>query len=185
MITRTEEDPNKPVIGVLAIQGAVEEHIRAITKVGAVAKEIKLPHHFEEKLDGIILPGGESTTMAIIGERWGIFPLLKAWVEDGKPIWGTCAGMILLSNHAIKQKEGGQSLVGGLDVTVCRNFFGPQINSFEFPIPSSFLDDSSGPNYGEESDSTCTAVFIRAPAIICAGKDVQILATILAKPHRY
>lgn len=62
--------------------------------------------------------GGESTAMALIGERWGVFPRLKQWVSEGRPVWGTCAGMILLSDHALMQKEGGQSLVGGLNVEV-------------------------------------------------------------------
>ena len=101
--------------------------------------------------------------MAIVGERWGIFPILRSWVEDGKPIWGTCAGMILLSNYAIKQREGGQALVGGLDAKVCRNYFGPQINSSEFSLPGDFLkkDETDQSNQAKYS-----AVFIRAPAIL-------------------
>jgi len=67
--------------------------------------------------------------MAIVGERHGIFPKLKAFVQEGKPVWGTCAGMILLSNKAVMQKEGGQPLIGGLDVEVCRNYFGSQVIS--------------------------------------------------------
>jgi pyridoxal 5'-phosphate synthase pdxT subunit len=115
-----------PTIGILAIQGAVEEHCTMIEKLGAKSKEIKFPHHIEG-CDGIILPGGESTAMAIVGEKDGVFPALREWVKAKKPIWGTCAGMILLSNTAVKQKEGGQALVGGLDVELCRNFFGSQI----------------------------------------------------------
>ena len=113
-------------IGVLAIQGAVEEHIDAVKAVGAEAISVRNPQDFEG-LDGIILPGGESTTMSIVGEKNGLFPILKTWVNDKKPIWGTCAGMILLSNTAIKKAESGQSLVGGLDVHVCRNYFGSQV----------------------------------------------------------
>jgi pyridoxal 5'-phosphate synthase pdxT subunit len=71
--------------------------------------------------------------MAIIGEKRGLFPALKAWVQAGKPIWGTCAGMILLSEHAIKQCEGGQALLGGLHVEVCRNYFGSQVRK-KFPL---------------------------------------------------
>eukprot|EP01035_Chromulina_nebulosa_P017297 gene17297-22834_t len=155
------------------ILGAVEEHAICIKKLGAKTKEIRLPIDFQG-IDGIILPGGESTAMAIVGEEYGLFPELKKWVQSGKPIWGTCAGMILLSDHAIKQKEGGQSLVGGLDVHICRNFFGPQINSCKVDLSTSIegMDSSKFP-----------AVFIRAPAIIHIGSEVTKLAEMKAIPH--
>jgi len=89
--------------------------------------QVRLPEDLEKDLDGLIIPGGESTAMAIVGERHGIFPKLKAFVQGGKPVWGTCAGMILLSNKAVMQKDGGQPLIGGLDVEVCRNYFGSQV----------------------------------------------------------
>eukprot|EP01039_Chlorochromonas_danica_P003465 gene3465-3795_t len=165
-------------IGVLALQGAVEEHMVMIQRLGCEAKEIRMPEDLAG-VDGLILPGGESTTMAIVGEQCGLFPQLKAWVQAKKPIWGTCAGMILLSDHAIKQAEGGQSLVGGLDVFVCRNFFGSQIYSREMKV------ELSHPFFQEEVDGGIAfdAVFIRAPAILKAGSHVQVLATIAAKPH--
>lgn len=173
-------------IGILAIQGAVEEHAKCIRKLGANVKEIRKPEDFDG-LDGIILPGGESTAMAIIGEQNGIFPILRDWVQAGKPVWGTCAGMILLSDNAIKQRTGGQSLVGGVDVHVCRNFFGPQINSckidIDIPISSSSSADIAG--IAEDVDrSPFPAVFIRAPAILKVGPNVQVLSRMLAKPHR-
>ena len=125
--------------------------------------------------------------MAIIGERWGLFPLLKEWVHEKKPIWGTCAGMILLSDHAIKKAKCGQVLVGGLDAHVCRNFFGSQIHSCLVEIS---IDKNSGgvisvPGSGSECEdiTKCPAVFIRAPAILSIGPDVDILARIIAKPH--
>ena len=123
--------------------------------------------------------------MAIVGERWGLFPKLKDWVAEKKPIWGTCAGMILLSDHAIKQAVGGQSLVGGLDVHVCRNFFGSQIYSCEVdiilePLTSAALNSE---NIALPADR-CPAVFIRAPAILSAGPNVDVLATMIAKPHK-
>jgi len=121
------------VVGVLAIQGAVEEHVLAVKALGAIAKEIRYVEDFDG-LHGIILPGGESTTMSIVGESNGLFQKLKTWVQEGKPIWGTCAGMILLSDHAIKKAESGQSLVGGLDVYVCRNYFGSQVCMFSNSI---------------------------------------------------
>lgn len=179
------------VIGVLAIQGAVSEHCSSVEHLGAKVKQMKMPVDFEN-IDGIILPGGESTTMAIIGEEYGIFPLLKSWVEEGKPIFGTCAGMILLSDYAIKQKNGGQSLVGGLNVHVCRNFFGSQIYSRQVEINGSIsmnsnaANDSTSNETNIESETPLTsfpAVFIRAPAIISAGPEVDVLAKMTAKPH--
>lgn len=124
--------------------------------------------------------------MAIVGERWGLFPKLKDWVAERKPIWGTCAGMILLSDHAIKQAIGGQSLVGGLDVHVCRNFFGSQIYSCEVdiilePLTSAALNSEKT---ASPSADRCPAVFIRAPAILSVGPNVDVLATMIAKPHK-
>eukprot|EP00953_Heterococcus_sp_UTEX-ZZ885_P013354 7635-Heterococcus_DN1.PRE.1 len=101
---------------------------------------------------------------------WGVFPMLRQWVADDKPVWGTCAGMILLSNTALVQKEGGQALVGGLDVEICRNYFGAQISSFEQPIDTTALDEtleSETSVAGSNSTSTpYPAIFIRAPAIL-------------------
>jgi 5'-phosphate synthase pdxT subunit len=163
-------------IGVLAIQGAVSEHVDAVKRLGAQAVELKYPHEIsnpEVPLDGIILPGGESTTMSIVGEQTGIFPALREWVlEHKKPVWGTCAGMILLSDECVKSSAG-QSLIGGLDVRVCRNFFGSQVYSTEIEMGGDGGDDDKYP-----------AVFIRAPAILGCGKDVKVLATIEASPHR-
>jgi pyridoxal 5'-phosphate synthase pdxT subunit len=131
--------------------------------------------------------------MAIVGERWGLFPKLREWVADKKPIWGTCAGMILLSDHAIKQAADGQSLVGGLDVHVCRNFFGSQISSCELDInlnsgTAASKDILSGKSVKAkggktEDEKKCPAVFIRAPAILSAGPGVEVLASVIAKPH--
>lgn len=124
--------------------------------------------------------------MAIVGERWGLFPKLKDWVAEKKPIWGTCAGMILLSDHAIKQARGGQSLVGGLDVHVCRNFFGSQVYSCSVDInlePSTTAAMASIATSPDHSASQCPAIFIRAPAILSVGPDVNVLASMVAKPH--
>lgn len=121
--------------------------------------------------------------MAIVGERWGLFPKLKEWVADKKPIWGTCAGMILLSDHAIKKAKGGQTLVGGLDVHVCRNFFGSQVYSCQVDIALEPSTSVSMEMAGANSDPTCKAVFIRAPAILSLGPGVDVLASMVAKPH--
>lgn len=183
-------EKRKVRIGVLAIQGAVQEHIESVQRAGGDTVEIKLPQQISD-IDGIILPGGESTAMAIVGEKWGLFPALKEWVSSGRPIWGTCAGMILLSDHAIKQRTGGQALVGGLDVHVCRNYFGAQIHStsmsLQLPID---MSETVRERQGEGSDvqpssdgrNSCNAVFIRAPAILKTGPSVQVLASIRAAP---
>jgi len=166
-------------IGVLAIQGAVSEHIECVSKLGHVGREVRWPADFEG-LDGLILPGGESTTMAIVCEETGLFPALRKWVADKKPTYGTCAGMILLSDHAIKTADGGQSLIGGLDVHVCRNFFGSQIYSTTVHVQSTAALEESGGS----SSTSFPAVFIRAPAILRVGPGVQVLASMSAPPHR-
>lgn len=151
-------------IGVLALQGAFAEHIKMVRQLGVTAREVRKPEELDG-LDGLIIPGGESTSMALIAERWGLVQPLKDWVGAGKPTWGTCAGMILLSDRATGQKQGGQALIGGLDVTVNRNYFGRQIDSFEADLAVAAL-----------GDAPVHAVFIRAPAITGTGAGVDVLA---------
>ena len=135
-----------------------------LRRLGAQAVEVRKAEQLAD-LDGLIIPGGESTTMGLVAERWGLVEPLKAWVHNGRPTWGTCAGMILLSDRAVGQKEGGQPLIGGLDVTVNRNYFGRQNESFEMLLEV--------PQLGAEP---FPAVFIRAPAIVEAGPQVEVLA---------
>jgi 5'-phosphate synthase pdxT subunit len=151
-------------VGVLALQGAFLEHAAMLRGVGADAVEVRKPEQLAG-VDGLVVPGGESTTMGLVAERWGLVEPLRAWVRAGNPVWGTCAGMILLADHAVGQKQGGQPLIGGLDVTVNRNYFGRQNQSFEVLLDVPALGD--GP---------FRAVFIRAPAILEAGPAVQVLA---------
>jgi len=154
-------------IGVLALQGAFAEHIKMLRQLGVTAREVRKPEELVG-LDGLIIPGGESTTMALVAERWGLVQPLQSWVQAGKPTWGTCAGMILLSDRATGQKQGGQALIGGLDVTVNRNYFGRQIDSFEAELQVPAL-----------GDVPVHAVFIRAPAITQTGPDVDVLASLI------
>jgi 5'-phosphate synthase pdxT subunit len=157
-------------IGVLALQGAFAEHAAMLRRAGAQAVEVRKPGQLDG-LDGLILPGGESTTMGLIAERWGLVEPLRAWVRAGRPTWGTCAGMILLAERATGQKQGGQPLLGGLDVTVNRNYFGRQAQSFEV--------DLDAPLLGTEP---VRAVFIRAPAITEIGPEVESLAALDGAP---
>jgi pyridoxal 5'-phosphate synthase pdxT subunit len=157
---------NDLTIGVLAVQGAFREHIKILEGLGVRAVEVRKPEQLAE-LDGLIIPGGESTSMALIAERWGLVAPLRHWVHSGKPTWGTCAGMILLAEQAVGQKQGGQALLGGLDVTVNRNYFGRQIHSFEADLEVPVL-----------GDPPFRAVFIRAPAITEAGEHVEVLSQI-------
>jgi pyridoxal 5'-phosphate synthase pdxT subunit len=121
---------NSLKIGVLALQGAFIEHIKMLRRLGVEAVEVRKAEQLDG-LDGLIIPGGESTTMGLIAERWGLVEPLRRWVHSGQPTWGTCAGMILLAERATGQKQGGQPLLGGLEVTVNRNYFGRQTESFE------------------------------------------------------
>jgi 5'-phosphate synthase pdxT subunit len=152
-------------IGVLALQGAFLEHEAMLRRLDVQTVQVRKPEQLVG-LDGLIIPGGESTTMGLVAARCGLVEPLKAWVHSGKPTWGTCAGMILLSERAIGQKAGGQPLIGGLDVTVNRNYFGRQNESFETFLTVPVL-----------GDPPIRAVFIRAPTIVETGATVEVLAT--------
>ena len=120
--------------------------------------------------------GGESTTMALVAERWGLIPELRQFSAGGKPVWGTCAGLIFLADRATSTKEGGQVLLGGLDCVVQRNFFGAQINSFEAPLPAPPClrqqQATQQPWAPAAAGDTFRAMFIRAPAITEAGPGI-------------
>eukprot|EP00197_Chlamydomonas_leiostraca_P008855 CAMPEP_0202866766 /NCGR_PEP_ID=MMETSP1391-20130828/8351_1 /ASSEMBLY_ACC=CAM_ASM_000867 /TAXON_ID=1034604 /ORGANISM="Chlamydomonas leiostraca, Strain SAG 11-49" /LENGTH=261 /DNA_ID=CAMNT_0049546749 /DNA_START=98 /DNA_END=883 /DNA_ORIENTATION=- len=157
-------------IGVLALQGSFREHMAHLQKIqGVQAIEVRTADELAS-VAGLVIPGGESTTMALVAERWGLIPKLQAFAASGKPIWGTCAGMIFLAERAEGQKKGGQSLLGGLDITVSRNFFGAQINSFEAPLAAPECIKAFG------GADTFRAMFIRAPAVVETGPKVEVLA---------
>lgn len=156
------------VVGVLALQGSFNEHIAVLRRLGVKGVEIKKPEQLDN-VASLIIPGGESTTMAKLAQYHNLFPALREFVKMGKPVWGTCAGLIFLANKAIGQKIGGQELIGGLDCTVHRNFFGSQIQSFETELSVPELASKEG---GPE---TFRGVFIRAPAILEVGPEVQVL----------
>jgi 5'-phosphate synthase pdxT subunit len=148
-------------IGVLALQGAFAEHVAALRAIGVEAVEVRLPEQLED-VDGLIIPGGESTTMRRLIARWGLREPILALAAEGKPLFGTCAGMIVLS----KQIEGGEEAVLPLlDVTVERNAFGRQLDSFETDLNVPLL-----------GDTPVHAVFIRAPVIDSVGPGVDVIA---------
>lgn len=157
----------KVKVGVLALQGSFREHCTLLNRAGAEAVEVRKAEHLNG-CSGLIIPGGESTTMANIARRWGLFEPLREFAGSGRAVWGTCAGLIFLAERATGQKEGGQELLGGLDVTVNRNFFGSQIDSFECEVPCKIPNDTDGSPY--------RCIFIRAPAILQTGPKVEVLA---------
>jgi 5'-phosphate synthase pdxT subunit len=152
------------VIGILALQGAFIEHKNILDRLNI--KNILIKKADEIQLcDGIILPGGESTSIGIIEKN--IFDEIREHIKKGKAIWGICAGMILLSNNIIGQKIGGQKSIGGLDVVIERNFFGSQLNSFIKSLEYPTLFKKNG--YFD-------AIFIRGPVIQKIDKNIQILS---------
>jgi 5'-phosphate synthase pdxT subunit len=149
-------------IGVLALQGAFREHIEALRKLGAEAVEVRLPEQLEG-LDGLIIPGGESTAIGKLAVKYGLQEAIRRYAQEGKPVYGTCAGMILLSNDVGRD----QPLLGLMNVKVERNAFGRQLDSFE--------TDLNIPALGEEP---FPGVFIRAPKIESVGDDVDVVASL-------
>jgi 5'-phosphate synthase pdxT subunit len=148
--------------GVLALQGNFQEHIQVLQQLGVTADEVRQPSHLAG-LDGLILPGGESTTISKLAAEYRLLEPLCAMAADGMPMWGTCAGLILLARDV----EGDQPLIGKLDVSVQRNAFGRQIDSFETDLLVPALTEPRRP---------FRAVFIRAPVITAVGPDVEVLA---------
>ncbi|MFI6512796.1 pyridoxal 5'-phosphate synthase glutaminase subunit PdxT [Streptosporangium sp. NPDC050855] len=156
---------NAPTIGVFALQGDVREHMRALEAVGARAVAVRRPRELEE-VDGLVVPGGESTTMWKLAETFELLEPLRMRIKAGMPAYGSCAGMIMLADR-IEDGIEGQQTIGGIDMVVRRNAFGRQVDSFEADI------DFAG--RGE-----MRAVFIRAPWVESVGSEVEVLA--LAEP---
>jgi 5'-phosphate synthase pdxT subunit len=155
-------------IGVLAVQGDVREHVRVLTSLGAQAHGIRRPTELTD-LDGLVIPGGESTTMDKLVRAFDLFEPLRALIAGGLPVYGSCAGMIMLADRIAEGRPDQQTL-GGLDITVRRNAFGRQVDSFEEDIEFVGLD--GGP---------VRAVFIRAPWVEDAGDGVDVLARAAGK----
>jgi 5'-phosphate synthase pdxT subunit len=164
-------------IAVIALQGDFERHIVRLGEIGADVVSARLPSDIDSA-DGIVLPGGESTTIGKLMIRYGIDAAIKRAHAAGKPIYGTCAGMILLASEIAAEtaEHGGQPVLGLMDLTVARNAYGRQIDSFE-----STLTDARLPGL-PDGGKNLEAVFIRAPAILRAGPTVDILASHEGRP---
>ena len=157
--------PKKLHIGVLALQGDFEAHLKMLAELGVEGKTVRLPKHLDD-LDGIILPGGESTTIGKLMVLYGLDEPLQQKIREGFPIWGTCAGLILLARETDNSLEG-QPLLASMHMRVRRNAFGSQRESFE--------TDLSVPVIGE---APFHAFFIRGPAIESVSPKVEVLATL-------
>jgi 5'-phosphate synthase pdxT subunit len=157
-----------PSIGVFALQGDVREHVHALTRLGVDAFTVRRPEELA-RCDGLVLPGGESTTMAKLARTFELFEPLAERIGDGLPTFGTCAGMIMLADR-VRDGIEGQETLGGLDITVRRNAFGRQVDSFEGDIAFDGLDEP------------VHAVFIRAPWVEETGAAVDVLATVPSGP---
>lgn len=150
-------------VGVLAVQGDFAEHIAVLAKLGVQAREVRLPEHLDS-LDGLIIPGGESTTLSRLMTIYNLREPMQQMAAEGRAVWGTCAGMIMLSQEIT---ENDPVPLGIMDIGVQRNAFGRQVDSFE-----QYLDVSGlGPD-------PFHAVFIRAPLIIRVGEDVKVLSAL-------
>ncbi|GAB2757296.1 pyridoxal 5'-phosphate synthase glutaminase subunit PdxT [Nocardioides pakistanensis] len=153
-----------PLIGVLALQGDVREHREMLERAGARTTAVRRPTELVG-LDGIVLPGGESTTMYKLARTFELFGPLQEAIRAGLPAYGTCAGMIMLADH-IENGIAGQETIGGLDIVVRRNAFGRQVDSFEAEVDVTGLD------------APFHAVFIRAPWVEKVGQGVEVVARV-------
>ena len=157
--------PKKLHIGVLALQGDFEAHLKMLGELGVDAEAVRLPKHLDN-LDGIIIPGGESTTIGKLMVLYGLEEPLQQKIQEGFPIWGTCAGLILLARETDNALEG-QPLLASMHTRVRRNAFGSQRESFE--------TDLSVPVIGE---APFHAFFIRGPVVESVSPEVEVLATL-------
>jgi 5'-phosphate synthase pdxT subunit len=154
----------KPVVGVLALQGDVPEHLRALEAAGARPAAVRRPEELD-RVDGLVIPGGESTTLWRLSVAFDVLEPLRKLIGEGLPAFGSCAGMIMLADRLVGRASG-QETLGGIDISVRRNAFGRQVDSFESDIA---LRGIGGRDF--------RAVFIRAPWVEQAGPGVEILGT--------
>ena len=160
----------KPVVGVLALQGDVPEHLRALEAAGARPAAVRRPEELD-RVDGLVIPGGESTTLWRLSVAFDVLEPLRKLIGEGLPAFGSCAGMIMLADRLADGVEG-QQTYGGIDMTVRRNAFGRQVDSFEHDITLGGVGADTGVTEGP-----FRAVFIRAPWVEQTGPGVTILGT--------
>lgn len=153
-------------IGVLALQGAFIEHEQVLRRIGVETQQVRLPQQLEG-LDGLIIPGGESTTIGRLAVEYKLIEPIRAMAMAGRPIWGTCAGMIFMAHEVGRD----QPLLKLMDIKVARNAFGRQVDSFEIDldIPAIYLQEDRRP---------FRAIFIRAPLVESVGAGIEVLATL-------
>jgi 5'-phosphate synthase pdxT subunit len=151
-------------VGVLALQGDVREHLNSLSSLNVAVQKVRTVEELET-VNALVIPGGESTTISMLAKRVGLMNPLKQFVEDKKAVYGSCAGMIMLADEILDGRND-QETIGGIDITVRRNAFGRQVDSFE--------TDLKIKNFEKEF----RAVFIRAPWVERIGSEVEVLATV-------
>jgi 5'-phosphate synthase pdxT subunit len=161
---------NEPTIGVLALQGDVREHLAALAECGVIARPVRRPEELDS-VDALVVPGGESTTISRLAQIFEVLEPVRKRIAGGMPVYGSCAGMIMLAGEVLDGRADQESF-GGLDVTVRRNAFGRQVDSFEAELDFA----------GLSSDEPVHAVFIRAPWVEVASDEVEILARVEGGP---
>lgn len=154
---------SNPRIGVLALQGDVREHVQMLERLGADVIRVRRPSEIST-IDGLVIPGGESSVMDKLVRTFGLAQPLKGAIAAGLPVLGTCAGLIMVADHVLDAIDGQESL-GGLDVEVRRNAFGAQVDSFEVDVEAPTV-----------ADTPLAAAFIRAPVVERVGDKVEVLA---------
>lgn len=158
------------IVGVLALQGDVREHLRALEACGARGRPVRRPHELDD-VDALVVPGGESTTMSKLAIDFGVLEPIRKRIAGGMPVYGSCAGMIMLATEVLDGRPDQRSF-DGIEMTVRRNAFGRQVDSFEAEVPIEEID--GGPFH---------AVFIRAPWVERVGPDVRVLGRVHSDPH--
>ena len=156
-------------VGVLALQGDFREHINSLSSLNVAVQRVRNPEELKT-VNALVIPGGESTTISMLAKRVGLLEPLRKFVKDGFAVYGSCAGMIMLADEILDGRSD-QETIGGIDITVRRNAFGRQVDSFESDIA-----------FADGSDLPLRAVFIRAPWVENTGSGVEVLAQIDGHP---
>lgn len=179
-----------PVVGVLALQGAFVAHEQHLDAVGVTTRQVRVASDFDT-IDALVIPGGESTTMSMLLDSAGLLEPIETFLADGRPVMGTCAGLILLAATVLDGRSDQRSF-GALDISVRRNGYGRQLQSFEAELDLCLPTDGRREVSAGETTAEMTAqmtdgagfpgVFIRAPRIETCGPDVEVLGTLAGEP---